>query len=100
MPRLSVDLDLVFPDHGQPRDQALARIGEALQQSAERLKARGFQTRVQAAADACGRLARYWLFTHLFRTAAQPRRLSSSSSDGDDGTQLTQVGATRSHADQ
>lgn len=52
MPRLSVDLDLVFPDHGVPRDQALARIGEALQQAAQRLKARGFQTRLQAAADA------------------------------------------------
>jgi predicted nucleotidyltransferase component of viral defense system len=52
MPRLSVDLDLVFPDHRLPRDQALARIGESLQQSAERLKARGFQVRLQAAADA------------------------------------------------
>jgi predicted nucleotidyltransferase component of viral defense system len=52
MPRLSVDLDLVFTDHGLPRDQALARIGEALQQSAERLKARGLLTRVQPAADA------------------------------------------------
>lgn len=52
MPRLSVDLDLVFPDHGLPRDQALARIGQALHQSAERLNARGFQTRLQAAADA------------------------------------------------
>jgi predicted nucleotidyltransferase component of viral defense system len=52
MPRLSVDLDLVFTDHGMPRDQALVRIGEALQQSAERLKARGLQTRVQPAADA------------------------------------------------
>lgn len=52
MPRLSVDLDLVFPDHVLPRDQALARIGKALQQSAERLAARGFQTRLQAAADA------------------------------------------------
>lgn len=52
MPRLSVDLDLVFPDHGLPRDEALARIGEALQQSAERLEARGFQTRLQAAAGA------------------------------------------------
>jgi predicted nucleotidyltransferase component of viral defense system len=52
MPRLSVDLDLVFPDHGLPRHLALARIGEALQQSAERLKARGFQTRLQAAVDA------------------------------------------------
>jgi predicted nucleotidyltransferase component of viral defense system len=52
MPRLSVDLDLVFPDHGLPRDRALARIGKGLQQSSERLKARGFQTRLQAAADA------------------------------------------------
>jgi hypothetical protein len=52
MPRLSVDLDLVFPDHGMPRDQALAAIGEALQQSAERPRTRGFQTRMQPAADA------------------------------------------------
>jgi len=52
MPRLSVDLDLVFSDHRLPRGQALARIGEALRQSAERLEARGLQTRVQIAADA------------------------------------------------
>jgi predicted nucleotidyltransferase component of viral defense system len=52
MPRLSVDLDLVFPDHSLPRDKALARIHEAIRQSAERLKARGFQTHVPAAADA------------------------------------------------
>ncbi|MFO1293512.1 MAG: nucleotidyl transferase AbiEii/AbiGii toxin family protein [Rubrivivax sp.] len=52
MPRLSVDLDLVSPDHSLPRDRALTRIGESLQLSAERLKARGFQTRLQAAADA------------------------------------------------
>lgn len=44
MPRLSVDLDLVFSDHRMPRDEALARINEAIRQSAERLKARGFQT--------------------------------------------------------
>ncbi|MDD2657925.1 MAG: nucleotidyl transferase AbiEii/AbiGii toxin family protein [Candidatus Pacebacteria bacterium] len=44
MPRLSVDLDLVFPDHTLPRDEALARINEAVQQAAERLKIRGFQT--------------------------------------------------------
>jgi len=44
MPRLSVDLDLVFPDHSLPRDEALAHINEAIRQSAERLKARGFQT--------------------------------------------------------
>ena len=35
-----------------PRGQALAGIGEALQKSAERLKARGFQTRMQPAAGA------------------------------------------------
>ena len=40
MPRLSVDLDLVFHDHNLPRDQALASINEAIRRSAERLKAR------------------------------------------------------------
>jgi predicted nucleotidyltransferase component of viral defense system len=52
MPRLSVDLDLVFPDHSPPRDAALARINDAIRQSAERLNARGFQTHVLATADA------------------------------------------------
>lgn len=52
MPRLSVDLDLVFADHRLPRDTALARINEAIQQSAERLNARGFQTHALASADA------------------------------------------------
>ncbi|MEY6431313.1 nucleotidyl transferase AbiEii/AbiGii toxin family protein [Thioalkalicoccus limnaeus] len=50
MPRLSVDLDLVFPDHTLPRDEALARINEAIRQAAERLKKRGFQTHTPAAA--------------------------------------------------
>ncbi len=50
MPRLSVDLDLVFPDHSLPRDDALARISEAVRQAAERLKKRGFQTHAPAAA--------------------------------------------------
>ncbi|AMV08628.1 nucleotidyl transferase AbiEii/AbiGii toxin family protein [Xanthomonas citri] len=49
MPRLSVDLDLVFPDHTLPRDEALVRINEAVRQAAERLKKRGFQTHVPAA---------------------------------------------------
>lgn len=44
MPRLSVDLDLVFPDHTLPRDQALARINDAIRQAAERLNKRGFKT--------------------------------------------------------
>lgn len=52
MPRLSVDLDLVFLDHNLPRDQALPRINEAIRQSAERLNKRGFQTHAPAAADA------------------------------------------------
>ena len=38
MPRLSVDLDLVFPDYALPREQALQRINEAIRQSAERLQ--------------------------------------------------------------
>lgn len=30
MPRLSIDLDLVFPDYTTPRTQALARINKAI----------------------------------------------------------------------
>lgn len=48
MPRLSVDLDLVFPDHTLPRDEALARINDAIRQAAERLTKRGFQTHAPA----------------------------------------------------
>lgn len=47
MPRLSVDLDLVFADHRMPREQALERIGDALRQAAARLSGRGLQTRIQ-----------------------------------------------------
>lgn len=50
MPRLSVDLDLVFLDHTLPRDEALARINEAVKQAAEQLNKRGFQTYAPAAA--------------------------------------------------
>jgi predicted nucleotidyltransferase component of viral defense system len=52
MPRLSVDLDLVFVDHNLPRDTALAAINDAIRQSAERLNARGFKTHAPATADA------------------------------------------------
>ena len=52
MPRLSVDLDLVFPDHTLPREEALQRINEAIRQSVARLKKQGFQTRVPASTDA------------------------------------------------
>ncbi len=48
MPRLSVDLDLAFPDHELPRDQTLARINEAIRLAAERLTGRGFQTHAPA----------------------------------------------------
>lgn len=49
MPRLSVDLDLVFPDHAPPREEALESINDAIRQAAERLKTRGFQTHAPAA---------------------------------------------------
>jgi predicted nucleotidyltransferase component of viral defense system len=52
MPRLSVDLDLVFPDYKLPREQALARINEAIRQAAARLTKRGFQTHTAAVAQA------------------------------------------------
>ncbi len=49
MPRLSVDLDLVFPDHTLPRQEALQRINESIRQSVARLKKRGFEAHAQAA---------------------------------------------------
>jgi predicted nucleotidyltransferase component of viral defense system len=51
MPRLSVDLDLVFSDHTLPREQALRRINEAVRQSAALLQKQGFQTHAPAAVD-------------------------------------------------
>lgn len=52
MPRLSVDLDLVFIDHRLARKDALAKINEAVKGAAERLKKRGFQTHAATAPDA------------------------------------------------
>lgn len=52
MPRLSVDLDLVFVDHRLDRDKALASINEAIRSAVERLKKRGFQTHAATAVDA------------------------------------------------
>ncbi len=51
MPRLSVDLDLVFPDHTLPREEAIKRINEAIRQSATRLQKQGFQTYALASGD-------------------------------------------------
>ncbi len=52
MPRLSVDLDLVFLDHTLQREEALLRINEVMNQSVRRLKAQGFQTHAMVLADA------------------------------------------------
>jgi len=52
MPRLSVDLDLVFVDHTLGRDEALAAINQAIRGADERLKKRGFQTHVATVAYA------------------------------------------------
>ncbi|MEK6211909.1 MAG: nucleotidyl transferase AbiEii/AbiGii toxin family protein [Pseudomonadota bacterium] len=52
MPRLSVDLDLVFVEHRLDRDAALARINEAIRNTVDRLKKRGFQTHAATVTDA------------------------------------------------
>ncbi len=52
MPRLSVDLDLVFVDHRLGRDEALARINDAIRGAVDRLKKRGFQTHAPIVAAA------------------------------------------------
>jgi predicted nucleotidyltransferase component of viral defense system len=49
MPRLSVDLDLVFPDHASQR--ALRRINSAIRESVKRLKKQGLQTHAVATGD-------------------------------------------------
>jgi len=43
MPRLSVDLDLVYTDHQTGRDEALQHIAAALSNAATRLEARGMR---------------------------------------------------------
>jgi predicted nucleotidyltransferase component of viral defense system len=45
MPRLSVDLDLVFTDHAVPREQALRSITQSIRRTTKRLKDRGFEAR-------------------------------------------------------
>ena len=52
MPRLSVDLDLVFVDYNLSRERALHVITDAIRRSAEQLNKRGFQTHTPVAADA------------------------------------------------
>jgi predicted nucleotidyltransferase component of viral defense system len=52
MPRLSVDLDLVFVDRRLGRNEALARINASVRAAVDRLKKMGFQTHVATIADA------------------------------------------------
>jgi len=52
MPRLSVDLDLVFVDHRLGRDEALAKINDAIRKAVDQLKKRGFQTHAATVPDA------------------------------------------------
>jgi predicted nucleotidyltransferase component of viral defense system len=51
MPRLSVDLDLVFTDHRLPRAQALAAINGALRVARDHLVRRGFKVRTVSAPE-------------------------------------------------
>ncbi len=51
MPRLSVDLDLVFTDHRLPRPEALTAINEALRAAARQLARRGLKVRMVSVAD-------------------------------------------------
>lgn len=51
MPRLSVDLDLVFTNHQMPRTEALAAINEALLATRDRLLKRGFKVQAVSTSD-------------------------------------------------
>jgi predicted nucleotidyltransferase component of viral defense system len=51
MPRLSIDLDLVFTDYRVPRADALAAINGALRTAADRLRTQGLLVRAVSAAD-------------------------------------------------
>jgi predicted nucleotidyltransferase component of viral defense system len=51
MPRLSVDLDLVFTNHQMPRAEALEAINEGLRASRDRLLKRGFNVQAVSASD-------------------------------------------------
>jgi predicted nucleotidyltransferase component of viral defense system len=52
MPRLSVDLDLVLPDHTLSRAAALKQIKASLGRTADHLKSKGFQTHLAGSPDA------------------------------------------------
>ena len=52
MPRLSVDLDLVLPDHTVSRAAALSQIKASLGKASDQLKSKGFQTHLAGAPEA------------------------------------------------
>ncbi len=58
MPRLSVDLDLAFPDYAMARDSALRKIGDALAAASERLAKHGFDVHPGASVEDTKLLAR------------------------------------------
>src|SRR5260370_37409784 len=49
MPRLSVDIDVVWKDHTRPREQVMTGISEALQRSGQGLQQKGIKVRISAA---------------------------------------------------
>lgn len=53
MPRLSVDLDLVFTEHGVARQTALRRIADAIAAASNELKRRGFGVTVSGREPEC-----------------------------------------------
>ncbi|MDM0032102.1 nucleotidyl transferase AbiEii/AbiGii toxin family protein [Variovorax sp. J22P271] len=52
MPRLSVDLDLVLPDHALSRAAAISQIKTSLGKASDQLKSKGFQTHLAGAPEA------------------------------------------------
>ncbi len=51
MPRLSIDLDLVFPNYSLTRREALKRINEAIRRSVTGLNKRGFEAHSSATSE-------------------------------------------------
>lgn len=51
MPRLSVDIDVVFTDHLTPRTEALKEIAAGLADAQQRFKSRGIQSELMTAAQ-------------------------------------------------
>ena len=56
MPRLSVDLDLVFCDYTLSRTEAVAKIDTSIRAMAERLRAQGFTTSTPLTIDSESKL--------------------------------------------